>query len=90
MDETTRIDTSPARDRELATAPQRKERVNLALAAVAGALAVLVIFSASDLLGRYRQGAPAASPVPTATATPADDDEPQAPAQNPPKGKGRG
>lgn len=89
MDETVRMDPSPRDEPRVITLPP-KERVNLALAVVAGALAVLVLFSAHDVLTR---GAATATHVPapslaTAAPTVAPTVQPAAPAQKPAKGKG--
>ena len=88
MDSTTVIDGSPSRPTgspRVITLPP-KERVNIALAAIAGALLILVLVAAHDTLSRAASptsvpSAPAMTSVP-ATATPA------APA--PAKGKGKG
>lgn len=63
-----------------------KQRVNIALALVAGALAVLVVITAHDT---FVGQAGAATPAPTAITTPAPTDQaPAAPNGKPAKGKG--
>lgn len=72
MDETQRIDASRPPTRVITLPP--KERVNIVLAVVAGALAVLVIVTAHDTFAS-RQPPPATpavtSPAPTEKAAPA-------------------
>jgi hypothetical protein len=85
VDETQRMDGGPPPAKVITLPP--KERVNIALAVVAGALTVLVVISAHDALAS-RLAAPA-PPAPTATASPAPTDAaPAAPHGKPPKGKG--
>ncbi len=79
MDRTTRIDT-------VITLPP-KDRVNLGLAALAGALAVLVVLAAHDrFLGGSAHATFAPSPAPpTLTAAPSE-----AHTAAPPRAKGKG
>lgn len=88
MDETQRMDGSRPPTRIITLPP--KHRVNLALAIVAGALAVLVLFTAHDKLAT--QSAGAATPVPSVITSPAPTEAtpvaPAAPNGKPAKGKG--
>lgn len=98
MDRTTRIDDPLDQTRRMdARAPAegavrvitlpRKTQVNLGLAAVAGALAVLVVLAAHDRLeagSAHATFAPSLAP-PTQSATPSEE-----PDDAPPRAKGKG
>ena len=82
MDQTQRMDGGRPPATVITLPP--KHRVNLALAIVAGALAVLVVVTAHDKLAAPPAGA--ATPVPSVITSPAPTDA--APNGRPAKGKG--
>lgn len=87
MDETQRMDGSRPPTTVITLPP--KQRVNLALAVVAGALAVLVIIAAHDTFVGQTAGAATPAPTSITTPTPAPTDQaPAVPNAKPAKGKG--
>ena len=91
VDQTQRMDGSRPPTTVITLPP--KQRVNIALAVVAGALAVLVVITAHDTFAA--RSASHATPVPTAVTSPAPTEAatpaplaPAAPNGKPAKGKG--